>query len=174
MEEEEKYEGKFLNPGMESNTVILISSDNITREVDPDILKKAKLFEDCRGGDKIPLIDIDSKNLDLIIKYLEHYKDMEPKEIPKPFPENTDDSFFRGILNDDWTFNYLNNLSVADAVNLTNAANYLMIDGLINILAAKLAYEMINCDIEEARQKFGIEADLTEEEIAEIDKYPLD
>ena len=174
MEEEEKYEGKFLNPGMESNTVILISSDNITREVDPDILKKAKLFEDCRGGDKIPLNDIDSKNLDLIIKYLEHYKDMEPKEIPKPFPENTDDSFFRGILNDDWTFNYLNNLSVADAVNLTNAANYLMIDGLINILAAKLAYEMINCDIEEARQKFGIEADLTEEEIAEIDKYPLD
>ena len=57
---------------------------------------------------------------------------------------------------------------------MTNAANYLMIDGLINILAAKLAYEMINCDIEEARKKFGIEADLTEEEIAEIDKYPLD
>ena len=174
MEEEEKYEDKFLQPGMESNTVILISSDNITREVDPDILKKAKLFEDWRGGDKIPLNDIDSKNLDLIIKYFEHYKDKEPKEIPKPFPENTDDAFFRGILNDDWTFNYLNNLSVADAVNLTNAANYLMIDGLINILAAKLAYEMINCDIEEARQKFGIEADLTEEEIAEIDKYPLD
>ena len=174
MEEEDKYEGKFILPGMESNTVTLISSDNITREVDPDILKKAKLFEDCRGGDKIPLNDIDSKNLDLIIKYLEHYKDMEPKEIPKPFPERTDDVFFRGILNDDWTFNYLNNLSVEDTVNLTNAANYLMIDGLINILAAKLAYEMINCDIEEARKKFGIEADLTEEEIAEIDKYPLD
>ena len=174
MEEEDKYEGKFILPGMESNTVTLISSDNITREVDPDILKKVKLFEDCREGDKIPLNDIDSKNLDLIIKYLEHYKDMEPKEIPKPFPEVTDNAFFRGILNDDWTFNYLNNLSVEDAVNLTNAANYLMIDGLINILAAKLAYEMINCDIEEARQKFGIEADLTEEEIAEIDKYPLD
>ena len=47
-------------------------------------------------------------------------------------------------------------------------------DGLINILSAKLAYEMCNCDVEEARQKFGIQTDLTDEEIAELDKYPLD
>ena len=174
MEEEDKYEGKFILPGMESNTVTLISSDNITREVDPDILKKVKLFEDCRGGDKIPLNDIDSKNLDLIIKYLEHYKDMEPKEIPKPFPERTDDVFFRGILNDDWTFEYLQSQTLEGLINLVNAANYLQIDGLINIVAAKLAHEMCNCEVEEARQKFGIECDMTEEEIAEIDKYPLD
>ena len=31
-----------------------------------------------------------------------------------------------------------------------------------------------NAEIEEARKKFGIECDMTEEEIAEIDKYPLD
>ena len=55
-----------------------------------------------------------------------------------------------------------------------NAANYLQIDGLIYILAAKLAHEMCNCEIEEARQKFGIEGDMTEEVIAEIDSYPSD
>ena len=33
---------------------------------------------------------------------------------------------------------------------------------------------MCNCEIEEARQKFGIEGDMTEEEIAEIDSYPSD
>ena len=37
-----------------------------------------------------------------------------------------------------------------------------------------MAHEMCNCEIEEARQKFGIECDMTEEEIAEIDQYPLD
>ena len=99
---------------------------------------------------------------------------MEPKEIPKPFPERTDDEFLRGILNDDWTFDFLKNFSIEDAYSLVDAANYLQIEGLINILAAKLAHEMCNCEIEEARQKFGIECALTEEEIAEIDKYPLD
>ena len=65
-------------------------------------------------------------------------------------------------------------MTLDEAINLVNAANYLQIDGLQNILAAKLAHEMCNCDTEEARRKFGIECDMTEEEIAEYDKYPLD
>ena len=109
-----------------------------------------------------------------IILSLEHYKNFETKEIPKSFPERTDDAFLRGILNDDWTFDFLKNISLEDTINLTNAANFMQIDGLINILAAKVAHEMCNCEIEEARKKFGIECDMTEEEIAEIDKYPLD
>ena len=157
------------------NIVKLISSDNVEKEVDLDLLKKSKLLENCNEGEVIPLKEVDSKNLDLIIMYLEHYKNMEPKEIPKPFPERTDDEFLRGILNDDWTFDFLKNFSIEDAVSLVDAANYLQIDGLINILAAKLAHEMCNCEIEEARQKLGIpQMDMTEEEIYEIDKYPLD
>ena len=156
------------------NIVKLISSDNVEKEVDLDLLKKSKILENCSEGDVIPLKKVDSKNLDLIIMYLEHYKNMEPKEIPKPFPERTDDEFLRGILNDDWTFDFLKNFSIEDAYSLVDAANYLQIEGLINILAAKLAHEMCNCEIEEARQKFGIEGDMTEEEIAEIDSYPSD
>ena len=94
--------------------------------------------------------------------------------IPKPFPERTDDAFLRSILNDDWTFDFLQQFNLEDAISIVNAANYLQIDGLINIIDAKLAHEMCNCDVEEVRQKFGIESDMTEEEIAEIDKYPLD
>ena len=156
------------------NIVKLISSDNVEKEVDLNLLKKSKLLENCSEDEVIPLKEIDSKNLDLIIMYLEHYKNMEPKEIPKPFPERTDDEFLRGILNDDWTFDFLKNFSIEDAYSLVDAANYLQIEGLINILAAKQAHEICNCEIEEARQKFGIEGDMTEEEIDEIAKYPLD
>ena len=159
---------------LKSGIVKLISSDNVMKEVDIDILKKSKLLEDFGEGEVIHLKEVDNKNLDLIIKYLVHYKNMEPKEIPKPFPDRTDDEFFRGILNDDWTFDFLKNISLEDTINLTNAANFMQIDGLIKILAAKQAHEMCNCEIEEARKKFGIECDMTEEEIAEIDKYPLD
>ena len=110
----------------------------------------------------------------LIIDYLQHYKDKEPKEIPKPFPERTDEEFLRSIMDNDdndWTYNFISKLSMEDAINLVNAADYLQIKGLIDLLAAKLAHEMCNCEVEEARQKFGIECDMTEEEIAEIDKY---
>ena len=164
----------YIPPGMESSKVKLISSDKVTREVEVDLLKKSRLLKDAQGGEEIYLNEVDAKNLELIIQYLEHYKDMEPKVIPKPFPERTDEEFMKAILNDDWTYNYLTKQSLEDLINLINAANYLQIDGLINIIAAKLAHEMCNCEVEEARQKFGIECDMTEEEIAEIDKYPLD
>ena len=167
---------------MDSKTKKLKSSDNVVKEVDIDLLKKSKLLqglvEDYQGDDdEIPLNEVDSKNLDLIIEYLTMYKDKEPKEIPKPFPERTDEDFFKGIVNNDdndATYNYLTKLDIEAAINLVNAANYLQIDGLINLLAAKLAHEMCNCEVEEARKKFGIECDMTEEEIAEYDKYPLD
>ena len=164
---------------MESGEVKLKSSDGKIFEVPFDILQKSKLFTDINQNDEdeeneIELKEIDGKNLERIIEYLKHYKDIEPKEIPKPFPERTDDAFLRSILNDDWTFDYIQSMTLEEAVNLINAANYLQIDGLINILTAKLSHEMCNCDVEEQRRKFGIECDMTEEEIAEYDKYPLD
>ena len=164
---------------MDSKIVKLKSKDNQIYEVPIDILEKAKLIsgivEDASDeDDTIFLREIDEINLIRIIDYLVHYQKEEPKEIPKPFPERTDDAFLRSILNDDWTFDFLQNMTLEEAINLVNAADYLQIDGLINILAAKLAHEMCNCEVEEARRKFGIECDMTEEEIAEYDKYPLD
>ena len=164
----------YVPPGIESNKVKLISNDNATREVNVNLLKKSKILKDNQGGEEVKLNEVDIKNLDLIIQYLEHYKDMEPKEIPKPFPDTTDEEFMKGILNDEWTYNYLTNLTLEELIHLINAANYLQIDGLINIIAAKIAHETRNGDIEEVMQKFGIQCDMTEEEIAEIDKYPLD
>ena len=164
---------------MNSGEVKLKSSDGKIFEVPIDILQKSKLFTDINQNDEdeeneIELKEVDGKNLERIIEYLKHYKDIEPKEIPKPFPERTDDDFLRSILNDDWTFDYIQSMTLEEAINLINAANYLQIDGLINLLAAKLAHEMCNCEVEEAKHKFGIEGDFTEEELAEYDKYPLD
>ena len=164
---------------MKSKIVKLKSKDNQIYEVSIDLLEKAKLIsgivEDASDeDDTIFLREIDEINLIRIIDYLVHYQKEEPKEIPKPFPERTDDAFLRSILNDDWTFDFLQNMTLEESIHLVNAANYLQIDGLINILAAKLAHEMCNCEVEEARRKFGIECDMTEEEIAEYDKYPLD
>ena len=162
---------------MEGKNVKLMSSDGKIYEVPDTILKKSTLLKELttdNEGEVITLKEVNEECLKRIIEYLYHYKDFEPKEVPKPFPENCDANFLRSILNDEWTFNYLNNLSNDKAIDMINAANYLQIDGLINLLSAKLAYELSNCSEEEARQKFQIEEDLTPEEIEEFDKYPLD
>ena len=162
---------------MEGKNVKLMSSDGKIFEVPDTILKKSNLLKELttdNEGEVITLKEVNEECLKRIIEYLYHYKDFEPKEIPKPFPENCDANFLRSILNDEWTFNYLNNLSNGEAIDMINAANYLQIDGLTNLLSAKLAYELSNCSVEEAKQKFQIEGDLTPEEIEEFDKYPLD
>ena len=90
-----------------------------------DILQKAKLLSDllyeaCEEKETIFLREVDSFNFEKIIQYLKHYKDFDPKEIPKTFPERTDDAFLRGILNDDWTFDFLQQMSLEDLINLVN------------------------------------------------------
>jgi len=163
--------------------VQLKTTDNKIYDAPKDLLAKSKLLSgliedyEIDGNtisEVISLNEVNNENLKLILEYLGHYKNDEPKEIPKPFPERTDEDFFKGILDDEWTYNFLTKLNIEQAINLINAAYYLQIDGLINILAAKLAHEMCNCEVEEARRKFGIECDMTDEEVAEYDKYPLD
>ena len=139
------------------------------------ILKQSILFEDSNESNDIILLnEVNSTNFDKVLEYLNHYKDRKPKEIPKPFPERTNDEFFRSVLEDDWTFNFLQSLSIEEALDLVKLANYLQIDGLINLSAAKVAHEMCKCDRGEIRAKFGIECDITEDEISEFDKYLLD
>ena len=144
--------------------VKLKSIDNKIFEVPIDILKKVNfisgIVEQASEEKKIILLrEVESKDFEKILDYLNHYKNFEPKKIPKPFPERTDDTFLRKILNDDWTFNFLKQFTLDETISIVNCANYLEIEGLTNILSAKLAHEMCNCDIEEARRKFEIEPD---------------
>ena len=145
----------------------LKSNNNKIFKVPRDILLKAKLINELieysKEYNEIFLKEVDSKNLELIIEYLQHYKNMEPKEIPNPFPE-ANDNFFRSILNDDWTFDFLQKLSIEDSVDLINCAHYLQIEELINLLSAKLAYEMLNCEPKEVLNKFALKCDVANEE----------
>ena len=148
-------------------TIDVKTSDNkIIRNIPGDILLKSKLlsgiYEDY-FEDTIVLNEIDSKNFELVMEYVQHYKNMEPKKIPIPFPE-INENFFRSILNDDWTFDFLQKLSIEDSVDLINCVHYLQIEGLINLLGAKLVYEMLNCEPKEVLNKFALKCNVVNEE----------
>ena len=158
----------------ESNLRKLKSSDGKIFEVDEKILNTSKFFKELiidypQPDQEITINQVDGKNLEKIIEYLKHYENEKPKEIPKPLPNND----IKSVLSE-WDYNFINPLSIADLIDLINAANFLNIDDLVALTAAKLAAEMLTGTIEEVREKFGIKCDMTEEEIAEVDKYPLD
>ena len=158
----------------EANVRKLKSSDGKIFEVDEKILNTSKFFKELiidypQPDQEITINQVDGKNLEKIIEYLKHYENEKPKEIPKPLPNND----IKSVLSE-WDYNFINPLSIADLIDLINAANFLDIGDLVALTAAKLAAEMLTGTIEEVREKFGIKCDMTEEEIAEVDKYPLD
>ena len=158
---------------VDSNILKLKSSDEKIFEIDEICLKRSNFFMSLKDilnlNEEIDIKNVDSKTLYKIIDYLKHYQNEEPKFIPKPLPGPD----LKPILGE-WDYNYIIPISLEESIDLVNAADYLGIRGLVNLTSARLASEMINCPIEEARAKFGIVPDMTEEEMAEYDRYPLD
>ena len=151
----------------------IISKEGKEFFLDVKSLELSKFLKDFNNDfpDKdIPLNEVDSKTLEKIIEYLKHYTgDEKPKEIPKPLSSGD----LKPILSE-FDYKFISSVSLQDCVELVNAANYLDIPGLCDLICARLASEMLNCEVEEARTKFGIECDMTPEEVEEYEKYPLD
>ena len=150
------------------------SKDGQIFEVEEKSLELSKvlkgLINDFPEPDKeLPVNEVDGKCLGKIIDYLKHYETEKPKEIPRPLPSADLKSFIS-----EWDYNFISPLPLEDVIELINAANFLDINDLITLSSTRIASEMINCPCEEARDKFGIKPDMSEEEMEEYDKYPLD
>ena len=77
---------------MESEkTITLKSSDGQSFQIGTKAASRSKLINDIlkdyQDESDFPLPEVDGKTLKKIIEYLEHYKDSEPKEIPKPLKD---------------------------------------------------------------------------------------
>ena len=159
---------------MDSGLRKLKSQDGKIFEVEEKYLSMSKFFKDLLNdfpdpNQEIEINQVDGKTLEKIIEYLKHYETEKPKEIPKPLPNND----LKPVLND-WDYNFITPLSIEECIDLVNGANYLDIADLFNLASARLAVDIMTGTIEEVRKKFGIVSDMTEEEMKEFDKYPID
>ena len=144
-----------MNSKDDSNILVkLKSKDGQIFEIEDKCLDRAKFFKNLKDimnlSNEIN-VDVDSKSLKRIIEYLKHYLNEGPKVIQKSLPS----SDLKQVLNE-WDYNYISPLSLEETIDLINTANYMGIEGLINLSSSRIASEMTNCSIEEARQKFGI------------------
>lgn len=157
---------------MASITLNLQSSDGQKIQIDSKSAERSALLKgllvDYDQKEDIPLPDIKFDILKKIVEYLVHYKDTNPKEIPKPLPN-------ANLLEvtDQWDVDYINAMELDSVFDLINAVNYMDIPPLLDLSCAKIASLMKGKTAEEIRAMFGIENDLTEQELQEYDEYQI-
>jgi S-phase kinase-associated protein 1 len=155
-----------------SKNITLISSDGQKVSIDEKSCGKSNLLkgliQDYTADTDIPMPDIKGDVLKKVVDYLTHYKDSEPKEIPKPLPSaNLLD------VTDEWDVTYINTADLDTNFDIINAANYMDIKPLLDLSCAKIASLMKGKTAEEIRTMFNIECDLTEEELKEYEEYQI-
>ena len=107
--------------------------------------------------------DVDGKTLQLIVNFLNHYEGTAPKEIDKPIKSSN----LKEIL-DEWSFDFLEHLSVDEVSNLTVGSNYMEIQSLLDIVCARIAVMCKDKSDEEIITMFNIKEVFSENEKAKI------
>jgi S-phase kinase-associated protein 1 len=141
----------------------LTSSDGIKVQVDSKSAEKSGLLkgliQDYSQDDEIPVPDVRGDVLKKVVEFLVHWKDGEPKSIPKPLPSaNLKD------VTDEWNADFIMALELPFTYDIINAANYMDVKPLLELSCAKVASLMKNKTVEQIRDYFNIPIDMTEED----------
>ena len=152
--------------------ITLISSDNNKFKIEIKAAERSNLLksllQDYTEDHEIPMHDVKGDVLRKVVDYLIHWKDNEPKEIPRPLPSNNLKEFA-----DEWDAEFINGIDLDTVFDIINTANYMDIKPLLDLSCAKIASVMKGKTAEEIRNMFNIECDLTEEELKEYEEYQI-
>lgn len=154
-----------------TKNLTLLSSEQVKINIDSKSAERSSLLkgliQDYTEDTDIPMPEIKTDILKKCVDYLTHYKDSEPREIPKPLPSpNLLD------VTDEWDVNFIS-IDLDSVFDLINAANYLDIKQLLDLSCAKIASTMKGKSAEEIRAIFNLENDLTDDEIKEFEEYQI-
>ena len=152
---------------MEKTKVRLVC-ENDKLDVDLEVIQKStvlkNMIEDTGKEGEIVIPNMHSHILRKVIDYCEHYRSAAPKDIKKPLVSKN--LIENGV--DEWDASFIDIEKVDELIDLIVAANFLDIEGLLNLGCAKIATLIKGKNVEEIRDLFGIENDFTPEEEARI------
>ncbi|MCQ2818485.1 MAG: hypothetical protein MJ252_14550 [archaeon] len=127
-----------------------------------------KFMETAHEGSELSLPEIKISVLKVLVDYMKHYKEKDPKEIPMPFPyENLD-----GVI-DQWDINFINEFSMDALYELLIASHKMKIQSLSDLIAAKFAIMLNNKSIAQIKELLNIDCDLTEEDLNLIKNFEI-
>ena len=159
------------------SNITLIANDESHHNIDTVSAKKSKFicdllvdFQDEKV--EITIAEANGPALKEIIEYLEHYKEVEPKTIKKPM--QMEDKLSE--LTDIWDIKFIEkNKDLQRMQDLIVASDYMGITQLHELLCCYIACVMKDLGTAENIIKhFGIEEDMTENEMRQLEKEELD
>ena len=155
--------------------ITLVSSDNEKFELSTKASKRSvlinKMIEDYQDKTEFPVNNVNKKNLQKIVQYLEHYENTNPTNPQAPLPP-------KGFQNcvESWDFEFLPT-ELEDVFELIQGANFMDIQPLMELTAAKIADVIRNKTADDIRTTFNIKNDFTKEEEEQMikgDKWKVD
>ena len=145
------------------DSIKLVTKDGKEIEITKKASELSELLKDAINDypkeTSFPLNELDEKCGEKIKEYLTHFNGEAPKQIEKPINSNDIKS-----LTDEWSANFIDQLSMEELVNLTVAANYMGINCLLDLCCAKVATLCKDKNEDEIYKTFNINDTSTEEE----------
>jgi S-phase kinase-associated protein 1 len=125
------------------------------------------LLEEYKDEKEIQIPEIKGEFLKHIGTFLNHYKEEEPKDVPKPLPKydiaetygKWDDEYIKQFESDKYQL-----------WELMEAANYLDCKPLLELCASKVAVTIKDYSGKEILDYFGLEEDMTDEDVKKMEE----
>lgn len=100
---------------------------------------------------ELPMSSIDSKTMNRVIEWCDHYKDKE-------FPADEDDDYYFKSIDEmtDWETNFTKDLQDNELADLMNSVNFLDIKPLLHLCAQEFAKRIKHLDADGIREYFNL------------------
>ncbi|KFK35209.1 hypothetical protein AALP_AA5G254600 [Arabis alpina] len=152
-----------------NNKIVLMSSDGASFEVKEAVAREfeivAHMIEDNCAGKAIPIANVTGDILSKVIEYCEkHVEEEKGKGVLIDYEEEEAKEKKLKI----WDTEFMKQFDMEMVFHLILAANYLNIQGLLDLTCLTVADHVKEMKVEQVREFFNIENDFTPEEEAEI------
>ncbi|KAK1306588.1 SKP1-like protein 1B [Acorus calamus] len=157
----------------DNNTAIITlkSSDgeefDVPREVALMSVTVRNLIEDDYDKKNIPLYNVESRVLVKVIEYCKRHCPATTTTTNSSEAMTEEEKKKQEEELEAWDKEFVN-MDYDQLFIVINAANYMVVEGLMDIACRKVADRIRRLSVEEVREVFGIENDFTEEEEAEL------
>lgn len=156
-----------------NDLVNLITKEGDKIPIKKEVAKWSKLLEtmltpdgedeDEENEQDIPVANISTKTLKLVIDFMEYrHKNGKMNEIEKPL------SGHLGTIVSEWDYEFISKLDQETLFEVILGANYLNVQELLDLSCAQVASMIKGKTPEEIRQTFNIVNDFTPEEEAQV------
>jgi S-phase kinase-associated protein 1 len=133
--------------------IILVSKEGNEYSVSSDVCKLSKLISETLSEEEedittIPLPNATNKTLGKVIEFLQHYTIEPMSKIPKPLTSSNMDTIVQK-----WYADFMN-INQTELIELTNCANYMDIEPLLDLTCATFATQIKGKTPEEIKTIF--------------------